>query len=765
MPVGVLEEVIQFTILGLVILVAVSTKPNTWATYLGSTGRILIIFCISFLFVGTVVPIFYGVTINDYLVLRQVYYFLILVGVLIAARYALESIGIHLLLKRLLYILLVSCSIIIATPILRQVGLLPEFRFSRATGVFSDPNDAGLVATITVTISGCLIYGGHYLRFSYLCLLLGIIAAVLTFSITSALVLGTLMVLGFVVTITRLGQPNSRQQLILSLSTFSILTLYVLWSLSLLPDIAISENETYQNPITVEPDPFRQIIPVAIASNPSNQITPQSLDASASRPYFGYSIDGLEIGTEYDVELRPIHDSWIGEELGVSGNSDFVGNLQIYWKDYSDYLVRFSQDSTWIELKNILVDENGGIVQLTPNTSYQLHILPTGAPSDTEPVTLVSQSDSDGTLHLMWPTWQSRVRRSDESSWSDWRDFRIAQNNLTIGTISVVRSGDPPLQTPNDFARDSQLYSIDVEGLTAGLRYDVQVRPFGEAWIGDVAQVSRVADEEQVLTAVWQDPNEYLVRFDSQGLWSNLSDIVTEGTHGIGQLEPGQNYGLQILPRDAPADTTPFDLYSSATSDGVIYLYWPSWQYRLRSPNDNSLREWREVSLTEDNLSLFSRSATILSAATFRKEAGDTAVMVKRRWRSYELGVERITDKPFFGHGLRKFASLEGAYVGYQGIPYGIHNIYLMLLGEAGLLPFILYLTFLVYLILIAIKSSAILERDLLTLLLIVIVIYGLTYHHLFISGFFNAILGMTSAIAGHLAYQNRYPEFSRQEI
>ena len=62
-------------------------------------------------------------------------------------------------------------------------------------------------------------------------------------------------------------------------------------------------------------------------------------------------------------------------------------------------------------------------------------------------------------------------------------------------------------------------------------------------------------------------------------------------------------------------------------------------------------------------------------------------------WR---MGLEEAMESPWLGSGLGTQHRLEGAWFNAQGDLLGVHNQYLILLGEAGVLPALLFVAFLV---------------------------------------------------------------------
>ena len=126
-------------------------------------------------------------------------YHVLLLGVLAAAavggRAVLERIGAERLLQGVLVILIVSCTIILASPVLRDLGILPPYRLPfRLTGAFDDPNDASLAACMTVTLAAALLINGGPRVLGWLGLVAGVAAGLATASRTALVVLGALAV-------------------------------------------------------------------------------------------------------------------------------------------------------------------------------------------------------------------------------------------------------------------------------------------------------------------------------------------------------------------------------------------------------------------------------------------------------------------------------------------------------------------------------------------------------------------------------------------
>ena len=126
-------------------------------------------------------------------------YYVLQFGVFIAAavgsRALLERTGAQRLLQGLLVVLTVSCAIILASPVLRDLGVLAPYRLPfRLSGAFVDPNEAGLPACMTVALAATLLTHGGSRKLGWLGLAAGIAASLATASRTALVVLGVLMV-------------------------------------------------------------------------------------------------------------------------------------------------------------------------------------------------------------------------------------------------------------------------------------------------------------------------------------------------------------------------------------------------------------------------------------------------------------------------------------------------------------------------------------------------------------------------------------------
>ncbi len=113
-------------------------------------------------------------------------------------------------------------------------------------------------------------------------------------------------------------------------------------------------------------------------------------------------------------------------------------------------------------------------------------------------------------------------------------------------------------------------------------------------------------------------------------------------------------------------------------------------------------------------------------------------------WR---LGFEKAMKAPVSGHGYQALASMDGAPIGHYGKPLGPHNLYLTLLGEAGIVPLLLFVSAIVLLLRAQWGAPKSLARDATVAWVIVIALYGTTFQHLLGIGTVMFLAGLSVAI------------------
>ncbi len=143
-----------------------------------------------------------------------VLHFGVLVATAVGGRAMLERSGAARLLQGVLVVLIASCAVILASPVLRDLGILRPYRIPfRLTGAFIDPNDASLVPCMTVALAAALLTNGGSRALGWLGLTAGVAASLATASRTALVVLGALAVV-FLLTNIRLSRASGRVSLV-----------------------------------------------------------------------------------------------------------------------------------------------------------------------------------------------------------------------------------------------------------------------------------------------------------------------------------------------------------------------------------------------------------------------------------------------------------------------------------------------------------------------------------------------------------------------
>lgn len=130
---------------------------------------------------------------------------------------------------------------------------------------------------------------------------------------------------------------------------------------------------------------------------------------------------------------------------------------------------------------------------------------------------------------------------------------------------------------------------------------------------------------------------------------------------------------------------------------------------------------------------------------------------MRKRLFVWSLGMDKFLDSPLIGNGIGRLRrSMEGAPTDRVGNPTEIHNVYLMLAGEAGLAPLLLYLLFLYSLLRLQWTAPRSLARDAAASWALVMALYGVTFHHFTVLGAFMFLAGLCCALGAASAGASR---------
>ncbi len=125
-----------------------------------------------------------------------------------------------------------------------------------------------------------------------------------------------------------------------------------------------------------------------------------------------------------------------------------------------------------------------------------------------------------------------------------------------------------------------------------------------------------------------------------------------------------------------------------------------------------------------------------------------TSLQTSRRLAMWKASLEEALESPFVGSGLGTFRSVAGNLSNAQGTSEGVHNLYLSLLGEAGIAPLALYCLFLLSLLRLRWRAPRSLARDAVVGWAVVMASFGMAYHHLLTLGAFMFLAGLSCTLA-----------------
>ena len=124
---------------------------------------------------------------------------------------------------------------------------------------------------------------------------------------------------------------------------------------------------------------------------------------------------------------------------------------------------------------------------------------------------------------------------------------------------------------------------------------------------------------------------------------------------------------------------------------------------------------------------------------------GDPSFVSRRElWR---LGLDEALQSPVAGSGLGSFHSLEGAWINADGYLMGVHNQYLLILGEAGFLPLILFVSFLAVTLRAGFRKGSVWALGAVSGWAAVVSLLGLTSHNVLLHWHVNFMFGLMCAV------------------
>ncbi len=277
-----------------------------------------------------------------------------------------------------------------------------------------------------------------------------------------------------------------------------------------------------------------------------------------------------------------------------------------------------------------------------------------------------------------------------------------------------------------------RVHGAEQDTLTPGKDYTVEVRPLRDQKLGDTVRFTTTAGIDHTML-IWQTPVEnktitlYHYRLGPKdGQWQQWRTFIPYQCASP-QLEKPDNVDQPSIAVQPPQETTPLTSTSEEVAASGNTPIVPDLQPGLKQ-------------------------SEVVKA--IRGESSRTDSSMERRIREWESGIEKALESPIFGHGLDQLHSIEGNPIQRDGRPEGVHNVYIMLLGEAGIIPILLFVLGLFSLIRIRWTMTMSLTRDIVTGLVIMLGLFALPFQHFLTMGSYNFLLGLSCAMAAILIQQ-----------
>ena len=640
-------------------------------------------------------------------------YHVVLLGVLAAAaaggRAVLEGIGAERLLRGVLVILIAGCAIILASPVLRDLGILPPYRLPfRLTGAF-DPNEAGLTACMTAALAAALLTNGGPRALGWLGLAAGAAASLATASRTALVVLGALAVVFLL--INARSKPRSFIFVWAATGLVGIAGFagvvgfsggFSEWS-----RLRSTADFAHEGSLFCDPSPAgnpgadcavllaaRDILAGDMALNWHRTVPVDRWE--------GVTVDGPE-GRVTALRL------W---ELGLNGRipSD-LGRL--------DRLVLLALQRN--RLTGRIPPELGNLASLE-HLSLSYNALTGGIPPE------LAKLENLEELWLKYNRLTGAVP--------------VALGELDLSVLRL--SG-------NDFdSVPPELAAVAGHDL-ASMRFSTPLPPTSPALFDDRTALLAVKEtlagdaslnwHPAVPAGLWQGvtvdgPERRVTGLDLAGLGLNgrippeLGDLA-----GLEHLNLSYNTLTGGIPPELGklTDLRTLELAGNALTGPIppelggldILLF-----LRLAGNDFHGCLPWELRRLRRHDID----------------DGFICAALAMNRPLLWRLGFEKAMEAPIFGHGLGALEYMDGATIGHHGRSLGPHNLYLTLLGEAGIVPLLLFVSALVLLLRAQWRAPRSLARDTTVAWVIVIALYCMTFQHLLGVGAFMFLAGLSAA-------------------
>ena len=642
-------------------------------------------------------------------------YHVLLLGVLAAAavggRTVLERTGAERLLQGALVVLIASCAVILASPVLRDLGILRPYRIPfRLTGAFDEPNNAGLLACMTVALATAFLTNGGLRTLGWLGLAAGVGASLATASRTALVVLGALAVVFLSINVR--GKPRT---FVLAWAATGLTGVAVVagvvgfsggfseWSrLRSNPDV-VHEGRLFCDP-SPSGDPGADCaVLLAVKDTLAGDVSLNWRTAVPVGLWQGVTVEGPE-GRVTGLDLAG---------LGLNGRiPKDLGRL--------DRLVSLHLRRN--RLTGRIPAALGDLASLE-RLSLSYNALTGGIPPE------LAKLEN---LDKLW----------------------LKHNRLTGAVPAALGELDLSVLrlSGNGFDSVPPVLAAVADHDLVRMRFSTLMPPTSPDLFEDRAVLLAVKDtlagdasldwRPAVPVGLWQGvtvdgPKGRVTRLDLAGL----------GLNGRIPPELGDLASLEHL-----------NLSDNALTGGIPPELGKLTDLRTLELAGNALTGRIPSELGELDILFFLRLAGndfhgCLPRELRRLRSHDIddglicAVLAMDRSVLWRLGFEKAMEAPAIGHGFGASRYMDGVPTAHDGTPLDAHNLYLMLLVDAGIVPLLLFVSAIALLLRAQWGAPKSLARDATVAWVVVIALYSFPFQHLFGVGAFMFLAGLSVAI------------------
>ena len=705
----------------------------------GTPGMLLFAAVASYLAIGTSVLGVEGIREPDTAGLLK--HHILLLGVLAAAIVGgstlVERTGAERLLKGVLAVLIASCAVILASPILRDLGILrPYWIPTRLTGAFDEPNSAGLVACMTVALAAGSLTNGGPRAIGWLGLAAGVAASLATASRTALVVLG---VLAFVFPL--INVRSKPRTFVLACVVTGLIGTVVFAGLGLAGGISgwwmlrTTPGAAYE---------------VFCDSSPTNNRRPDCAVLLATR-------DALAGDMTLNWHMAAPVSYWQG--VTTNGPEGRVTEL----------------DLAGLGLNGHLPSALGRLDRLV-SLSLQRNRLTGRIPPELGDLASLKK------LNLSYNALTGAIP-PELAMLENIEELWLRGNRLTGPVPAAFAELDPSVLrlSGNHFDFVPPVHAAVAEHDLANARFCLPPPSTSPALFNDCAVLLAVKD------ALAGDGSLNWHAATSVGSWQGVTvgrsagrivalDLRDMNLSGRLPAELSELSHLYMLRLDGNRLSGPIPTELGKLSRLTMLSLDRNRLTGSIPPALANLSDLRQLWLADNRLSgsIPSKLSGIpgLSLAVARNDFHDCLPWVLHRQARHDLddalicivlgndrlwlwrlGFQKAMEKPVLGHGFGAARYLDGAPAGYHGSPPDAHNLYLMLLVDAGIVPLLLFASALVLLLRAQWAAPKSVARDATVAWVVVIALYSMSFQHLLGLAAFMFLAGM-SVVAG-LAYDD----------